>query len=564
MGCCGSQEPKGPQNHHQQGQKPRRGSQMSKMSHGSREPITAVVPHNNNSTARSAPPPPPEPQKQLSEVSRPESRGKASGNSNTSHHDLPKQPEENEPVVEAAPEAAEPPPKENEEKEKEKEKEIEKEPQEVSKPEPEPESTPEPNHEPVEEEKKEEVEETPEEKEEDKQETEEKPEPPQEATEEKEEEKQEEEEPKSPEKKENEPETREPRSPQSPSRLGWYSIVGHNGAMLRTTIDTSGEVVANLKQNDRVYVTEIEGRRAHIALHNAWASVANADGNPILSRLKIQEKPPPGVPDVVNGGESGPDSPMGPPKSRINTGSLEHKGTMIYQGGAVKLKCEDLSVVVQETYTVEKPDRHERYIVEVVKRNDSNVCLWRVTRRFQEMKIVFDKLSKMDDKQHPLPAVPTEDGMMAGIIKKMGWKKTTTAEERMSRFQELYNAVLHDSWLNKNPDFLKLIGAPAQLASDGAITEASFPGDAAITESLRHSLAATPTTTTAASQGQYQAALAETPVQVVSKLTKDETANWQKNRCSLRKGCLWNRVSGSTVKRATGCREVYQFGGGSV
>eukprot|EP01059_Diplonema_ambulator_P031473 TRINITY_DN577_c1_g1_i5.p1 TRINITY_DN577_c1_g1~~TRINITY_DN577_c1_g1_i5.p1 ORF type:complete len:685 (+),score=186.83 TRINITY_DN577_c1_g1_i5:216-2270(+) len=517
MGCCGSQEAGDPKKNNGAHQRPRKGSTASRVSAASREPITAVVPNNNNSTTRSAPPPAPGPQKQLSDVSRPDSRRGSDGNGvKTEQQEAKKEevkPSEPEPEPEPVKEAEEPSPAPEEVKE-----EPEKEEEEVKKPE---------DAEPETDEK-----EKPEEKKDDEAEGEE-------------------EEPNktpkvppmdegilSPKELGTPDNNNDPTSPGSPTggdRLGWYAVVGQNGAVLRQTIDTSGPVVANLKQHDRVYVLKIEGRRAFCALHEGWASVTNTEGHAILSRLKDQDKPPPGVQDVVGLEDSqSADSPMSGSGSH-NNDNIARQGTMQYQGPPMKLKCENLSVVIQETYTVEVPQRHERYIIEVVKRDEPDTCLWRVTRRFSEMKVVFDKLAKMDDKQHPLPAVPQEDGMMGGMLRKMGFKKGNSAQqERMMRFQELFNAVLHDSWLNKNPDFLKLLGAPASLGADGEITEAAFPQDAVIAPSLRQSLAVPTTTGTPG----YQAALAETPIEVVQTLTDEETQSWQKIGNPLGKGAF--------------------------
>ncbi|KAJ9449988.1 hypothetical protein DIPPA_65076 [Diplonema papillatum] len=289
--------------------------------------------------------------------------------------------------------------------------------------------------------------------------------------------------------------------------LGWYVVVGQNGAVVRDSVDTTGPVVAQLKRDDRAYVTAVKGRRAFLAEHKGWASVTNGEGHAILT-FSIEQGPPP--PNLAP-----PEEPkhVRPAPLRSSNPASEGCGsdnepetpdtlpanlkTMGYTGGALFIRLDQLHITIDETYTIASPERHERYIIEVASRENKSTTLWRVTRRFTEMKYVFEKLAAMDTKQHPLPRVPVEDGYMMGAMKRMGglWRKNQEDPlvGRMKGFQDLFNAVLQDSWLSGHPDFLKLLGAPTGIAQGEPLTEQSFANqDVAIAPDFKMTLRAGP------------------------------------------------------------------------
>eukprot|EP01063_Lacrimia_lanifica_P037021 TRINITY_DN7492_c0_g4_i1.p1 TRINITY_DN7492_c0_g4~~TRINITY_DN7492_c0_g4_i1.p1 ORF type:complete len:1029 (+),score=345.62 TRINITY_DN7492_c0_g4_i1:83-3169(+) len=306
---------------------------------------------------------------------------------------------------------------------------------------------------------------------------------------------------------------------------GWFKVIGKTGAVLRDHVDLSiGQLVATLAPDDCVYISEVQGRRGYAPAQRAWASVTNAKGEPILDRMASCTDPPPpgaGVPAVhfekkeaanqsrisinasfcstQSGSVSMGSVSMGQrPDERVAALSIPHHHTPItspeLSGHAgVPVNYNALYVEINEAYEMEKPVKHERYVIEA-KQQDENghpVAVSSVSRKFAELKAVFDKLTKIEQHQGvtdtPLPKVPT-DGK--GYMSKLFGRNKSSAQlspldERKQAFQDLFNAVLQNAWLSAHPEFRRLLGAddvpgmagtPQKLGSSNSFVEATPRG----------------------------------------------------------------------------------------
>eukprot|EP01061_Rhynchopus_euleeides_P015272 TRINITY_DN2610_c0_g3_i2.p1 TRINITY_DN2610_c0_g3~~TRINITY_DN2610_c0_g3_i2.p1 ORF type:complete len:948 (+),score=364.87 TRINITY_DN2610_c0_g3_i2:153-2996(+) len=337
-----------------------------------------------------------------------------------------------------------------------------------------------------------------------------------------------------------------PRSPRATLRKyepGWYHIVGEKGAVVRdNVVPSNGKLVCQLPTGDRVFITEIQGRRAFAIQHKGWLSVTNAEGHAILERSTEQPVPPPGVALPSSPSEPSPRNQSDPNMSGSIISEVQTpsevpaaRRTMQYKGGALNLRCDQLRVSIDESYTINKPDKHERYIIEVKRIEGSGDVVWRLTHRFSEMKPVFDKLAAMDPLQHPLPRVPQEEGMVTGALRRVwgGGGKKDPRDARMKGFQDLFNAVLQDSWLSGNPDFLKLIDAPPGF---GPTVQDSFRMDDARSRSNSTNSGSGSTA------GSFRSALSakgtDHDVEVPNALSPAETKSWQQIGKPLGKGAF--------------------------
>ena len=279
-----------------------------------------------------------------------------------------------------------------------------------------------------------------------------------------------------------------------------------------------------------------QGRRAFAVVHKGWVSILNAEGHSILERMKDQPAPPPGVAPPMaqtlphqSPRQSDPNIPPGTPLSDSTPTEVPaNKQTLHYRGGALNLRCDQLRVVIEETYTISTPDKHERYIIQV-KRVDASELEWRVTRRFSEMKTVFDKLGAMDRVQHPLPKVPQDDTIASNVRRyMMGRGGNNAQKERMKGFQDLFNAVLQDSWLSGNPDFLKLLDAPPGIGPTASDSFRIDDHDTAQSRSQR------------SNGSSFNSAMSKQlePVEGAERLSDNETKNWQRIGKPLGKGAF--------------------------
>ena len=338
------------------------------------------------------------------------------------------------------------------------------------------------------------------------------------------------------------------RGPNGEHLVGWYTVSGTNGAVIRDSVEVGqGKVITQLATGEVVYVVETQvrterfcirhpthtpqGRRGKVARHNGWASITNQHNELIMAYQAPQDPPPPTTAAAAASGSpvepSSTATPGSPPPSLPEFAPVPDEQpmhTLKYRGGSLRYGTEELVVTIDDSYTWDKPDRHERYVIVVGHCENPKVPLWKITRRFSEMKPVFDKLAAMDPKQHPLPKVPPEGGIVSKTTSYFRKNKTDPVEARKTGFQNLFNAVLQDSWLSGNPDFLRLLDSPPGIGVG--------PGDSM---RLSQRSGSNASYRTASSGGATDTVR---PQEGKGTLTQEEMTNWQRVGKPLGKGAF--------------------------
>eukprot|EP00756_Hemistasia_phaeocysticola_P026979 Hpha_TRINITY_DN16093_c3_g10::TRINITY_DN16093_c3_g10_i2::g.117044::m.117044 len=233
---------------------------------------------------------------------------------------------------------------------------------------------------------------------------------------------------------------------------GWYEVVGIHGAIVRDKEDIASAEVVSIPRFSHVQVVEVKGRRAKVAAYllpdgddrglqtvEGWVSIRGSAALPILERIV--------------GGEDGSQQTSFDAASSVGVGQAA-------------VRPQDLRVSVVEIM-VERGE--EVYIIKVCTQGDSQE-LWVVRRTYKQLADTFRVIREMGKPMGKLlPELPSEPTGLQERIKGLmpsfgGFRGPQTREQqRMRRFEELFNTVLQDTkaqgcCLSNQTLFTRLLG----------------------------------------------------------------------------------------------------------